>query len=179
MQDQGRLEAAKRAIIEKRTFEAAKKEVSKKLQTIVRYLGRPVVEQISNVRNLPDFWELEENEDDFRALMADEDIREVLVGYYFDGLKCGINLTIQTLIYEDKIVETKAHYNGYPVFCESEGRLEGYAPFDEWENHLNMFYSAAIPVEQAQKTEAKKISREINKRENKEALNKFKRIWGI
>lgn len=168
-----------RALIEKRTFEAAKKEISKKMQIIARYLGRPVIEQISTARDLPNFWELEDNPDDFRIVEADENMREVLRGYYFDGLKYGVNLTIHTLTYEDKVKEIKAHYQGYLVFQESEGELQGYAPFTSWENHLNSFYEAALPVEQKQIIHEKEVKKESNKKKMQALMKRLKLIWGI
>ncbi len=69
-----------KSLIDKRTIEASRKDLTKKLQTIVKAFGRPIIEQTIPYNILPDFWEVEAPE---IPEMNDDNI--YLRGYYFDG----------------------------------------------------------------------------------------------
>jgi hypothetical protein len=166
------------SLIERRKLEAARKEVSKKLISIVKHLGKPMIEQGANCRYLPDMWMLEEQQDDYIILEPDEYMNEWNKGYYFDGLKYGINLCIKTLIYEDRVREVKATFNGYLVFSEEGGDVVGYAPFSEWENAMNMFYEASSIKEEKESVIIKQNLKEENKKQAKSIMTMLRHFWG-
>lgn len=167
------------SLIEHRKLEAARKEVSKKLTLVVKYLGKPITEQSSNYNPLPDMWMLdgEEENNDF-ILDSDEYMSDYNKGYYFDGLKYGINLCIKALIYEEKAREIKATFNGYLVFTEESNEIAGYAPFPEWENAMNMFYEAALVKEDADLTIIKQDAKEEKRKEVNSIIKMLRYFWG-
>ena len=161
------------SLIEKRTFDATRKEVSKKLQTIVKAFGKPIIEQIVPYNILPDFWE---NEAPEIPEVNDDNI--YLRGYYFDGLSRGMNLCIKLTIYDSRMAELRATYNGYQVFLESEGELKSYAPFLSWEDAMERLYTCAKPTAEAKIKEDKLKQKEIDKKKALSLIQRFRILWG-
>ena len=163
-----------RSLIEKRTIEATKKEVSKKLHTIVRAFGRPIIEQTVPYTSLPDFWEVDAPE-----IPEVYDDHIYLRGYYFDGLNRGVNLCVKLLIYDGHVSNLEAIYNGYTVFTESEGELKSYAPFPSWEEAMERLYEYAKPVDAEKIKEEKREKREKDRKKALTIMQKIRLLWGI
>ncbi len=167
------IEERLKSLVEKRTIEAAKKELTKKIHIVVKAFGRPVVEQAMSYTMLPDFWEL-----DAPDILEGGDDNVYLKGYYFDGLNRGINITIKLMFYDMRPTNLEVHYNGHRVYMEVEGELKSYIPHQEWEDALDRLYGYAKPVE-AEKTIAEAESeRESDKKKSYSIIQKFKALWG-
>jgi hypothetical protein len=163
-----------RSLIEQRTIMAARKEVAKKLYTIVKAYGKPVIEQSVPYNSLPNYWELDAPE---LSEIGEEDIS--LRGYYFDGLRSGVNLCIKMTIYDGRAVEVQCDYNGYMVFSEENGVVKAYAPFDTWENAVDKLYTNAKPVETRKIQEEKEKQKEVDKKKVLTIMEKLRLLWGI
>lgn len=161
--------------IEKRVIEAREKSMTPKLILIAKNLGQPMISQNENVTFLPDSWTLPDDDE----LPEHGDWNLETLGYYFDGLKCGINLTVKTLIYEDQPHEVKATYNSYLVYLEEEGRLRAYAPFKVWEDAIEMFYEAAIVAEQKKIKREKEEKKKQDKVRTRGILSRLRDLWNF
>jgi hypothetical protein len=168
-------------LIEQRVFQATKKQVSLKLTNVARVLGKPIISQSVFNNYLSDAWNMPGEDmvyDDNHVYEADEDSSDTHRGWYFDGLKFGINLCVTALVYHDRVVELKATYNGYVVFAEIEGNLKSYAPFPAWEDAVNMFYEGSVTVDRRrQQEESLRKKEEFSKRWG-EFWKSFKMLWG-
>lgn len=162
-----------KSLIDKRTFEATRKEVSKKLQTIVKAFGRPIIEQTIPYTVLPDFWETEAPE-----IPEISDDHVYLRGYYFDGLNRGMNLTIKLTIYDSRMAELRVTWNGYQVYLESEGELKSYAPFASWEELVDRLYATAKPQAEDKIREDRERQRIAEKRKAQTIMDKLRLLWG-
>jgi len=162
-----------KSLIDKRTFEATRKEVSKKLQTIVKAFGRPIIEQFVPYNVLPDFWETEAPE---IPEISDDTI--YLKGYYFDGLSRGMNLCIKCTIHDNHMAELRATFNGYQVFLESDGELKSYAPFPTWEDAMERLYTYAKPTAEEKIKDDKLKQKETEKKKALSMMQKFRLLWG-
>lgn len=145
-------------IREKRTIEANKKNLmgpSGKFGIILQAFGTPVIRQGSSLMDqsfLDDpFGDDVETEyaptlsgggpvtyrDEILTSSNDYVYNE---GLMFDGLSRGMHLEIVYWHAESKL---KVSYKGYPVYLEVAGELEGYAPFNEWEQMIDKLYRVA------------------------------------
>lgn len=178
---QEKFEDKVKSLIEQRVIEATKKQITKKLFCIAKQMGRPIISQ-SIVRNK--FNEIWRYEEDFiyepQTLVQEPHEWDTLdMGYYFDGgLKCGLNLCVTAMVYDEKLSEIKATYNGYLVFAEAEGELKAYAPFPLWEEATDMFYAAALEKEKQYLLKEKESRKERNKQKMFSFWQKFRAIWG-
>lgn len=163
-----------KSLIEKRTFDASRKEIAKKLLVIVRAFGRPIIEQTMPYTSLPNFWEIDAPE---IPEMTDDNV--LLRGYYFDGLTRGINLCIKVAMYDSQIGELTCNYNGYRVFTESEGELKSYAPFASWEDAVDRLYGYAVPIDEKKTIEQKEKKKESDKKKALTIMQKLRLLWGI
>lgn len=177
------------ALIEQRVIEASKKQVPQKLLSVAKWLGRPIIAQTLFGDRLDDTWKYDDDmiydPNSIPTMKFSEDRTyeggewgSLDRGYNFDGLKCGINLCITALLYDNKLDELKATYNGYLVFAEIEGALKAYAPFPAWENALDMFYEAAVQREREQTIKEKAKRQEVNRQKMKNFWQKFRMLWG-
>lgn len=167
-----------KALIEQRVIEATKKQMTQKLLLISKMLGRPIVSQTSVVgTKLENPWEEDLIYDPMRVHDAD-DWDTTDIGYYFDGLSCGINLCVTALIYDGKVYELKTTYNGYLVFVEKDGELKAYAPFPAWEDAVNMFYEAAVQREKARELKMKVEREAENKKRRATFWQTIRSLWG-
>ncbi len=163
-----------KSLIENRTHEAIRKELSKKLLTIVRAFGKPIIEQIVPYTSLPNFWETEAPE---IPEISDDSIQ--LRGYYFDGLSRGINLCIKVTMYDNFISELSCDYNGYRVFTETEGEIRSYAPFTSGEEAVDRLHSYAVPVDEEKTRVKKQEKKEADKKKALTIMQKLRLLWGI
>lgn len=163
-----------RALIEKRTIDAQRKELTKKLYTIVKAFGRPIIEQNVSYTSLPDFWEVDAPE---LPEISEDNIN--LRGYYFDGLSRGINICIKLTIYDGKPAEIKCDYNGYMVYCEDSGELTAYAPFPAWEEAVERLYGYARPAAEQKIKEETLKQKESDKKRAMGIMQKLRLLWGI
>lgn len=169
------------ALIEQRVIEAAKKQVTKKLLCISTNLGKPIISQSFIGNKLYGTGHLQEDliyDPNRIPIQEPEDWSSVEHGYYFDGLRCGINLCITAMIYDGKVDELKATYNGYLVYGESRGELVAYAPFPTWEDAVDMFYEGALQAEKAKLLKEREEKKEKNRQKMSIFLDKFKSLWG-
>ena len=170
-----------KALIEQRVIEATKKQMTQKLLLIAKYLGRPIIAQSVLGTKLEDPWRLEEDiiYDPTNLPIQDPDEWSTTErGFHFDGLSCGINLCVTALMYDRKVEELKATFNGYMVFAEAEGALKAYAPFPAWENAVNMFYEAAVQKEKKRLLQEKEQRQEENRKKAAGFWQKFRMLWG-
>lgn len=164
-------------LIEQRVIQATKNQTTVKLYNIAKYLGKPIISQsIFNDAPQEDPIFYDGNKIDVRD---PDDWNTIEYGMYFDGLKYGVNLCITALIYDGKLDELKATYNGYLVYAESEGELKAYAPFPSWERPVDMFYEAAIQAEKEKAKQEQIQRRETNRKKMSDFWKKFKSLWGF
>jgi hypothetical protein len=162
------------SLIDDRVRKAAKGDLSKKLQTIVKAFGKPIIEQTIPYNSLPDFWEIEAPE-----IMEASDDNVYLRGYYFDGLNRGINICIKTVIYEGHLSEIRVTYNGYQVFLEADGELKSYVPFESWEDAVERLYNYAKPASEEKIKEEKVKEKKQAQKRVMSLLDSLRTLWGI
>lgn len=170
------------SLIEQRIMEATKKQITQKLLCVSKYLGRKITAQSMFADPLRDHWQTDEDliyDPNHISTNDPDDWTITDRGFYFDGLKCGINLCVTVLLYDDKVSELKATYNGYLVYAEIEGEVKAYAPFPAWENALDMFHEAAVQVEKKRMMEHKEIRQEDNRQKMQSFWQKFRMLWGF
>jgi hypothetical protein len=182
-------------IREKRTLEATKKNLmgpSGKFGVILQVFGSPIIRQGSGLYDSNLLEDYNEIDDEYRYESTASGQKGPLVdkgeidnldfdfiqneGVLFDGLSKGVNLEI---IYWQSSNQLKVSYKGHVVYLEVAGELEGYVPFDEWENIINRLFEIS-----KNKLKDKNI---IKEKEQKEAINKnkfkflenIKKRWGI
>lgn len=183
------------AIREKRTIEATKKNlmgITGKFGTILKAFGHPIIRQgstLSSVGYLDDpygdstFAEYETTASGQAGPVAyrdellefdDDGLRES--GLLFDGLSRGMHLEVIYWHDENSLTVT---YKGYPVYREVAGELEGYAPFDDWENLIDRLFRAAKErLKQIQEQEKQRI-REALSAKKRSFLQALRLRWGI
>src|SRR5579859_4863541 len=168
-------------LIEQRILEAAKNQMTQKLLSIAKNLGSQIIAQNIFHNKLIDVWHLDDEiiYDPTNIQEIDEDEWNTSdLGFHFDGLKCGVNLCITAMIYDNKLNEIKATYNGYITYAEIDGELKSYAPFPAWENAVDMFYEAAVQMEKKKAAKGKAIRQEENRKKMDSFWTKFRRLWG-
>lgn len=182
-------------IREKRTIEATKKNlmgVTGKFGVILQAFGTPIVRQGTSYTDTAFLMDPYENDiyeefettasgqqgpsryrDEIRTADFDNAYNEGLI---FDGLSRGIHLEIT---YWQADSHLKVLYKGYPVYVEIAGELEGYAPFQEWEDIIEKLYKTA--KEKAKKDKEikeKEFAEKIQKRKN-DFWQNLRMRWGI
>lgn len=176
-----------KAIREKRTIEAAKKNlmgVAGKLGSIARYLGHPIKYQgsgLGDVRSLDDYlgerydvyaqW----NDDELPTFDEDADFIET-IGYIFDGLSRGIQIEIK---YLDDTKTLTVHWKGYPVYREIAGDLFAYAPVDDWEDKVNKLYDQARKVASRIQEEERAMDEAKARKDQNSFLQRLRLRWGL
>lgn len=163
-----------KSLVNDRTIEATRKELSKKLQVIVKAFGKPIIEQTVPYNALPDFWETKAPE-----IPEINDDHIYLRGYYFDGLNRGVNLCIKMTIYDSHLAELRVTYNGYQVFLEGEGELKSYAPFKSWEDAVERLYTYAKPTAEEKVKKELEEKRKENRKKAMTIMDKLRLLWGI
>jgi hypothetical protein len=178
-------------LVENRKIEAIGKNIPEKMVCIAKNLGKPVISNGLFGNKVNDVFSQMNGEwiyDVSKIYDADETSDGHEVGYYFDGLRFGVNLCItiksDNPMYsegysENKVYEIKASYNGFVVFAQIEGDIKAYAPFPAWEDQLNMFNDSAELVERRNKKEQNEENKRNIKEKYKDLWNKLKDLWNI
>ena len=178
-------------LIQVRTIEATKKNVNSKLVCIARNYGSPIIGHYYDMPLLNEDWSDFNNPDkDWSVVEDGEDGTLPRLGYIYDSLKLGVNLEIVVMAKEttdhktgkrelEKPTKVKCSYRGYTVYHEEDGRLLCYAPFPEWENHVEKVYNQATGADKRRIDADKKEENRIRKKAAKEALGKLRMLWGI
>ena len=165
-------------LIEQRRAKALKENVAGKLTTIARYLGKPIISQHGTIwRN--DAYQYDVND-------GDDDYREHLLGYMYDGLPSGMNFQSKILIYVDEddeskftVEELRATYNGHLVFHEAEGRLQSYFPSPLWEDFMEKIYQTAFAAEERSERAARDAKITKKRAEAKGFVETLRRLWNF
>jgi hypothetical protein len=189
-------------IKEKRLAEATDRNyvgLDGKFGTILRFLGKPIIEQGSRNYIVTEWKDVYDLEDDEAMPMEDLDAEVVEIGKIFDGLRIGHHIEIKYLkdgavpvTYQDSIdprIElTKwekaekvlsVYYKGYPVYIEVDGDLITFIPFSEWEDIVNMVYQAAEKIQKSFRQELSAAKKEESKQEKIGFLQRLRDRWGI
>jgi hypothetical protein len=175
-------------LIRRRQMEAIKNQIGNKLTVIAQNFGQPVVSSGFRQTN-PKYWEQEdgfyvENFQEIQTVEETDDWVEYEMGWYFNGLRFGVNLEVLVLLSEEsehgvhKIVEIKASYNGYVVFAEIEGKIKAYAPFKAWEERLNDIHDAASRADKRRKHREKIQQTEESKTKLNKVWKMVRMLWG-
>ena len=170
-----------RRLRDQRTIEAIRKNFmgfAGKLAAIAKTLGSSIqvhgaeLYDITFYSGTPDLWD--EAEDDLPT--AEWDTNVASIGYVFDGLSRGQHIEIFLLKEENKIT---VNFKGYKVYEEMNGKLEDYAPFEEWESLIDILYKQA-QNEAKQRgivLQDEKKEEEVQKKES--FLKELRTRWGI
>lgn len=166
-------------IQEQRTIEAMKKGymgLEGKFVTIANRLGYVLYKQ-GGINFEQSFLEDYYNhpEEDVLPTM-DEDEGSYAIGLGFDGLSRGMNLSI-VLQYHNR--EITVRYAGQVVYKEVAGDLEGFAPYDEWEQKIDQLFSLCKTVERQSRPAERKLLKEVADKRRKEILENLRLKWGI
>jgi len=171
-----------RRLRDQRTLEAMRNNYmgfQGKLAAIARVLGDPIQHHESELYDVmmydgtPESWE-----DTFNEFLptAEWGTRVVSLGHNFDGLSRGYHLEIHLWRPDNRII---VNYKGYTVYTEMNGRLEGYAPFPEWESLIDILYKQA-QNRAKDKGISLKEDQEVQQVVEKESfLKKLRMRWGI
>lgn len=166
-------------IQEQRTIEAMKKGymgLEGKFATIVKKLGYPVIKQGGlnfDQTFLEDYYNLE---DDDALPTMDEEEGSYEIGWAFDGLNRGMNLSILVLFHNREIT---VRYDGQLVYSELAGDLEGFAPEDGWEQKIDNLFSLCKKVERQDRPAERKRLKDAADRKRKEILENLRTKWGV
>lgn len=165
-------------IQEQRTIEAMKKGymgLEGKFATIVKRLGYPVIKQGGlnfDQTFLEDYYNLE---DDDALPTMDEEEGSYEIGWSFDGLNRGMNLSILVLFHNREIT---VRYDGQLVYSELAGDLEGFAPEDGWEQKIDTLFSLCKKVERQDRPAERKKNERRSRSKAKRNFGKFKNQMG-
>jgi hypothetical protein len=167
-----------RAIREKRTMEATKKNLmgaDGKLGVIAKFLGGKIIRQGSGLFEqgfMSDPYDLP-NEDEI-PMMTDSDIHKE--GYVFDGLSNGMHIEIKYYEADGRLI---VDYKGYRVYAEISGDLQGYHPLQEWENLVNTLYKKANERRERLEMLMEPLLESVVLRKRESWLSKMRRKWGL
>jgi hypothetical protein len=178
-------------VIQARTIEATKKGINPKLVLIAKTFGSPIIGHYYDAPMLAD-----EDWTDFNDPKKDWSIEEAddgtvpRFGYVYDSLKTGVNLEIVVMAGDvrnpltgkkemSKPKEVRCSYRGYRVYHEEEGVIRCYAPFPEWEDHVNKMYKVATEKDKKVKVVEKEHENKARKEAAQKALGTLRRLWGI
>lgn len=181
------------ALIRDRTIQATKNNIRGKLICVARNMGSPIMghhfdnpiteEDWSNFNNGKMDWSREPDE-------SLENGNLPRLGFVYDSLKIGVNFEIVVLVKEkfnsvtgirelENPTEMRCSYNGYKVYEEIGGILKSYAPFSQWEEHLDQIFNYATGRDNRRKISEKEEENKIRKKAANKALQNLRRLWGI
>lgn len=181
------------ALIRDRTIQATKNNIHGKLVCVARNMGSPIMghyfdnpiteQEWANFNNAEADWSKEPDE-------SLENGNLPKLGFVYDSLKIGVNLEIVVMVKEkisqltgekelDKPSEIRCSYRGYQVYHEVDSVIKCYAPFPEWEDHLNTIYNYATGRDNRRKANEKEEVKQVRKKASKKALESLRRLWGI
>ncbi len=169
-----------RRIQEQRTIDAIGKNLmgfGGKLALISKTLGSPIRDHFSYIdesffSGTPDSSEFDE--EDMPVFGEEESVRTI--GYVFDGLSIGKHIEITANKETNKIVVS---YKGYVVYSETNGTLDSYAPFIEWESLIDYLYKQAQNKAKQQGIELAQQTEQQNTQIKDSFLKKLRMKWGI
>ena len=185
-----------KVIKDQRSIEASRKGLmglGGKLGCVLKNFGQPIVSQhegglMYSSTSLEDYEEIEEKDPyNLRGGTPEEILEQIDVmdmeettihslGWVFDGLSRGMHLEIK---YISETNEITVHFKGHLVYKEIGGDLAAYAPFKEWEDHIEKLYPAALEKGKAKQEAQREEKKEANKRLKKNWLQKMAERWGI
>lgn len=168
-----------KAIKEARTIEAMRNGymgLGGKFCQITKKLGFPIINQGGLYLDSTEFEDVfkEENKEEIRTANEDESTYEV--GWQFDGLSRGINLSITI---KNHLREIIVRHEGNIVYKEVSGELEGYHPDKVWEEWINKLHET---VKKSQRKESIQNNKKIEQQKEEKKLkilDDLKRRWGI
>lgn len=178
-------------VIQARTIEATKKNINSKLICIARNYGSPIIGNYYDSFLLDEDWaNFNDPNNDWSNVHDAEDGTLPRLGYVYDSLNLGKNIEIVVMAREtinnktnkkelEKPTKVKCNYNGYTVYHEEMGRLVCYAPFNEWEEHIDKVYKNATITDQKRISGEKKEEERIRKKVTKQVLKNLRMLWGI
>ncbi len=165
-------------LIENRQVQATLKQLTPKLMCIVKHLGQKImgnegVGEGLHVTPYDSGIPYLDNEEQQLPTAEDE---PYAIGYIYNGLSIGHNLEIRYLT-DDR--DLRASYNGYTVYREIEGEIEGYVPNETWENVVDRLYKRAKEKEEQAKKDEKIEKKNTLLKDAKKFLDKLRETWGI
>lgn len=164
-------------LIEKRTLEAAQKQLSLKLACCARHLGSPIIGEEYVQSFLPDVYEMKD--DDLPSYDEDNIPGMGTRGFVYDTMKHGVNMEVVMFIHSDKITELKCTLDGHIVFHEEDGQLQAYVPDDRWERVVESQWARAKKIELDKEKTAKIQKRATDAQKKEGLLEKLRRTWGL
>lgn len=166
-------------IKERRIVEAIQKEYmgfQGKFACIAKNLGHEILDQGQNNQTFisyDDFWQ---NDEENEIKEIDTDANIIFLGWFYCGLKIGLNLEI--FVYEnDKKI--KVFYEGVIVYEEESGDLNIYIPNKIWEDKIENIYILARTKEKESRQESKENAKIEFERKKKILLKELNYKWGI
>lgn len=178
-------------LVQARKIQATANNTNSKLVLIAKTYGSPIMGHYYDSPLMDADWDDFNNpETDWSKMDEMEDNNIPKLGFIYDSLKLGTNLEIVVLVREiknlktakkelDKPTKVKCSYKGYTVYHEEEGNLICYAPFPEWENHVDQVYAKATGTDK-KRNDIKKYEEEVTrKKATQKALTTLRRLWGI
>lgn len=176
-------------LIQARTLEATKKGINGKLILIAKTYGSPIMGYYYDNPLVNEDWESFNNTvNDWSEVEEDEVVPKL--GFVYDSLNIGVNLEIVVMMKEvlnyktkkrefEKPTKVKCSYRGYEVYREEEGKLMCYAPFPEWEDHVEKIYNQAVGVDKNREKLEKEKELKIKKDAITKTLSTLRKLWGI
>lgn len=164
-------------IREQRTIEAMKKGymgAEGKLAEIVKKLGNPIYQQGGRYHDQTVLFDPYADEEELSEI--DENEGSHIIGWSFDGLSRGIDLSIYFNFYHQEIL---IKWKGIAVYQEVSGDLESYVPHECWENHIDNLLLTVKRIDRKNRPLEKKKALEEHNRKKKELLDKLRRKWGL
>jgi hypothetical protein len=165
-------------IKEARTIEAMRNGymgLGGKFSQITKKLGFAIIKQGGLYVDSTNFEDIFESEEE-AITTIDEDEPTYEIGWQFDALSRGINLSITIMHHLREIV---VRYEGQIVYKEISGELESYAPDASWEDGVNLFYEMAKKMHRKESINTKKEAEEKKEVEKANILEQLRKKWGI
>lgn len=166
------------SIKEARTIEAMKNGymgLGGKFGQITKKLGHPIINQGGMYKDSTEFENVLDGETEDLPTM-DESEASYEIGWQFDGLSRGVNLSI--LIF-NHLREIKVVYEGRVVYKEVSGELESYAPDRQWEDWVGKLADLAKKIQRRELRNAAKEAEKAKEEKRNEIIEDLKKRWGI
>jgi len=166
-------------VIEQRQAEAMKKDLTKNLKKIARYLGHELTGNTGSEEGISgSFFENTEyyendNEDELPIFEGSFD---KTIGYHIDLLSSGIDLQIMYFIKEDSI---RVQYLGNKVYEDSANNLIRYLPDDAWERYIKLLLKKVPEQVKIQEREELAKQSKTSKFQVSKVLEYLSKNWGI
>lgn len=166
-------------IKEARTIEAMKNGymgLGGKFCLITKKLGHPIIKQGNLYSDMTEFEDIFETEEEDQIKTMDEDESTYEIGWQFDGLSRGINISIIIFFHLREIV---VRNEGQIVYKEASGELEYYVPQKDWEEKVNILYNLTKKINKQNKIEENKTKEKQNEEKKKSIIENLRKKWGI